>query len=77
MDGYQVARRLRGQETASVLVAMTGYGQEEDRKRSREAGIDQHLVKPVDPDTLRALLAEPGSLEPMRKESRGLKSQNS
>jgi CheY-like chemotaxis protein len=36
---------------------MTGYGMEEDRRRSREAGFDHHLVKPVDPDGLRALLA--------------------
>jgi CheY-like chemotaxis protein len=42
-----------------MLVAMTGYGQDEDRRRSREAGFDHHLVKPVDPQTLRDLLACP------------------
>ena len=63
MDGYEVARRLRvtpGVER-SLVVAMTGYGQEEDRRRSREAGFDHHLVKPVDLDALERLLARPGS----------------
>ncbi|HYO15133.1 MAG TPA: ATP-binding protein [Thermoanaerobaculia bacterium] len=58
MDGYEVARQLRqGQGSSVVLVAMTGYGMEEDRRRSRESGFDHHLVKPVDPEGLRALLA--------------------
>jgi signal transduction histidine kinase/DNA-binding response OmpR family regulator len=59
MNGYEVARRLREQpELAStLLVALTGYGQEEDRQRGREAGFDQHLVKPVDPPVLASLLA--------------------
>jgi PAS domain S-box-containing protein len=65
MDGYEVAARLREKpETArTVLVAVTGYGQEEDRRRSRRAGFDHHLVKPVAPETLRLLLS---SLEPGR-----------
>ncbi len=42
------------------MVAITGYGREEDRERSRAAGFDQHLVKPVDLDALHALLAEVG-----------------
>jgi CheY-like chemotaxis protein len=49
MDGYEIARRLR-QEPGfknSLLVAVSGYGLEEDRRRSREAGFDYHLVKPV------------------------------
>ena len=58
MDGYQVAARLRalpqGKET--VLIAITGYGQDDDRRRSRRAGIDHHLVKPVAPDALRSLI---------------------
>ena len=41
-----------------MIMAVTGYGQEEDRRRSREAGFDRHLVKPVDPDLLRKLIAE-------------------
>ena len=40
-----------------LLVALTGYGQEEDRRKSREAGCDGHLVKPADPDALQAVLA--------------------
>ncbi|HEX9945131.1 MAG TPA: PAS domain-containing protein [Thermoanaerobaculia bacterium] len=59
MNGYDVARRLR-QEPATqkaMIVAMTGWGQEEDRRRSQEAGFDRHLVKPVDPKGLNDLLA--------------------
>jgi CheY-like chemotaxis protein len=60
MDGYDVARRLRAQPAlgSALLIALTGYGQEEDRRRSRGAGFDAHLVKPVDPDALRELLAQ-------------------
>jgi signal transduction histidine kinase/CheY-like chemotaxis protein len=59
MDGYEVARRLRESLAAKnvVLVALTGYGREEDRHRSREAGFDYHLVKPVDVGGLQQLLA--------------------
>jgi PAS domain S-box-containing protein len=58
MDGYEVAHKLRELDGTqrSVLVAVTGYGQAEDRLRSREAGFDHHLVKPVDIDALRRLL---------------------
>jgi PAS domain S-box-containing protein len=60
MDGYEVARAFR--ETPGLegvtLVALTGYGQDSDRVRSSRAGIDHHLVKPVDPDQLRRLIAE-------------------
>jgi CheY-like chemotaxis protein len=58
MDGYEVARQLRRRPELAgvVLLAMTGYGQEEDRRRSREAGFDHHLVKPVDPNELQDLL---------------------
>ncbi len=48
MDGYEVARRLRSEHDGILLVALTGYGQDEDRRRSKEAGFDHHLVKPVD-----------------------------
>jgi PAS domain S-box-containing protein len=60
MDGYEVARRLREspENRTPVLVALTGWGQEEDRRRSREAGFDRHLVKPIDPDMLGGLLTE-------------------
>jgi PAS domain S-box-containing protein len=58
MDGYEIAERLRELPEAgrTVLVAITGYGQDEDRRRSRQAGIDHHLVKPVAPETLHDLL---------------------
>jgi two-component system CheB/CheR fusion protein len=58
MDGYQVAKRLREQPTLqdTVLVALTGFNQEEDRRRSSEAGFNLHLVKPVDLDALQAIL---------------------
>src|SRR5262249_42688613 len=60
MDGFELARRLRDSEQhASIkLVAITGYGQEADRERSREAGFDAPLVKPVDMDRLEVLLEE-------------------
>ncbi len=59
MDGYEVARRTREDMDNSdvTLIALTGWGQEEDRRRSKEAGIDHHLVKPVDFSTLKQLLA--------------------
>jgi CheY-like chemotaxis protein len=65
MDGYTVAGELRGRpETARArLIAVTGYGQDEDRRRSRQAGFDAHLVKPVAPEVLQALLAAPGGAE--------------
>lgn len=57
MDGYEVAKRLRSRnETQSaVLVAVTGYGRDEDRVRSRDAGFDHHLVKPVSLDALNGI----------------------
>ncbi|MDC3961038.1 PAS domain S-box protein [Polyangium jinanense] len=57
-DGYEVARRLRAQRETrvAILVAITGYGQEEDRKRARKAGFDHHLTKPVDHDRLISLI---------------------
>jgi two-component system CheB/CheR fusion protein len=59
MNGYEVARRLRQLPDVSkaVLVAITGYGREEDQKAAREAGFDLHLTKPVDPVRLEKLLA--------------------
>ncbi|MGM9486329.1 response regulator [Ideonella sp. YS5] len=59
MDGYEVARRLRQTEAGGkvFLIALTGYGQATDRQRSHEAGFDEHLLKPVDPATLEAMIA--------------------
>jgi two-component system CheB/CheR fusion protein len=58
MDGYELVRRLRAEPggSALVLIAVTGYGQPEDRKRTREAGFDAHLVKPVTVAMLETLL---------------------
>jgi DNA-binding response OmpR family regulator len=63
LDGFQVARRLRqqpGLERAFVL-SLSGYGQEADCCRAREAGCDRHLLKPVDPDELQRILEAHGS----------------
>jgi CheY-like chemotaxis protein len=58
MDGYEIARRLREdpQTRHMILIAVTGWGQADDRRRSKEAGFDYHLVKPVDPAALERLL---------------------
>jgi CheY-like chemotaxis protein/anti-sigma regulatory factor (Ser/Thr protein kinase) len=56
MDGYEVADRLRGAGVSALLIAVTGYGQEADRSRSRSAGFAAHFVKPVDLDELRHFL---------------------
>ena len=60
MDGLELARRMRSDLglTNAYLIALTGYGQDEDRRRSEAAGFDAHLVKPVDLDRLRRLLAQ-------------------
>jgi CheY-like chemotaxis protein len=61
LDGYGVARALRQNPAtaAARLLAVTGYGSDEDRRRSREAGFNVHLVKPVDPADLLRALASP------------------
>jgi CheY-like chemotaxis protein len=58
MDGFEVARRLRQESEMrqAVLVALTGYGQDEDRRKSLEAGFDHHLTKPVDFAVLKNLI---------------------
>ena len=63
MSGYDVARELRQhlEYKDLILAAMTGYGQADDRRRSKEAGFDQHLTKPIDPALLEAFLAAPRS----------------
>jgi signal transduction histidine kinase/ActR/RegA family two-component response regulator len=64
MDGYEVARRLRAQPemAEALLIALTGYGQDDDRRRCQEAGFNVHLVKPADLDVLRNALAQSSSL---------------
>jgi DNA-binding response OmpR family regulator len=58
LNGYEVARKIREQPWGKkmVLIALTGWGQEEDRCRSREAGFDHHLTKPIDLGSLKKLL---------------------
>ena len=60
LNGYQVAQRIRDQPWGAqmILIAQTGWGQPSDLQRTREAGFDHHIVKPVDPDSLTALLAK-------------------
>ena len=65
LNGYEACRRIRAQPGGKsvVVIAQTGWGQEEDRQRSRSAGFDHHMVKPLDPVAVTTLLAE---LEPSR-----------
>jgi CheY-like chemotaxis protein len=58
MDGYEVANRLKAMKGGEALfiIAITGYGQASDRRRSTEAGIDLHMVKPADPNVLLRVL---------------------
>jgi len=61
MDGWELARRLRNEPALkeTLLVAISGFGQAEDLRRSREAGCDHHLTKPVEPEKIRQILASP------------------
>ena len=69
IDGYEVARRIRAASPRRpLLIALTGYGQPEDRRRAADAGFDSVLVKPVDPNLLTDLLA---TLEIPGRGSRG------
>jgi len=67
MDGYGVARALRADPALSDvrLIALTGYGQEDDKMRARDAGFDEHLTKPVAPETLERILAAGGNRAPV------------
>ena len=60
LNGYEVCRRLRAQPWGSrlLIIAQTGWGQEQDLRKSEEAGFDAHLTKPVDDDALLKLLAD-------------------
>ena len=64
LNGYEACRRIREQPWSKgmVIVALTGWGQDEDKRRSTEAGFNQHMVKPVEVDALAKLLSE-GSVE--------------
>jgi len=58
LNGYEACRRIREQPWGKriVLIAVTGWGQDDDRLRSHEAGFDHHMIKPVDPKTLMTML---------------------
>jgi CheY-like chemotaxis protein len=60
LNGYEACHRIREQPWGKgiLIAAVTGWGQEEDRRRSREAGFDHHLIKPVSPDAVEKLLVE-------------------
>lgn len=60
LNGYEVAQRIRQQDwgAAMFLVAITGWGQDEDRRRSEDVGMNLHMVKPVEPGALDRVLAE-------------------
>jgi CheY-like chemotaxis protein len=59
MNGYEVARRLRQMpEAPGLLIALTGYGQTEDRARAKEAGFHHHFVKPADPRGIQATIVQ-------------------
>jgi CheY-like chemotaxis protein len=63
MNGYDVAREMRRRsDTLLHLVAITGWGQDEDRRRAREAGFDRHITKPADPELLEQILAQARTL---------------
>jgi CheY-like chemotaxis protein len=63
MDGFEFARRVRAENTpCPTLVAVSGWGQQDDRRRSREAGIDAHLVKPVGMEELQEVLRKTQAL---------------
>lgn len=67
-DGYELARRVRGDRRLldMYLVAVTGWGQEEDRRRAREAGFDSHLTKPAEPQAVRDILADAAAVQAAR-----------
>lgn len=66
IDGYEVARRIRSRPgpRKTLLIALTGWGQEQDKRRAARAGFDEHLTKPVNLDLLRMLMnvAKPGQI---------------
>jgi CheY-like chemotaxis protein len=59
LNGYEACRRIRARSEGEklVIIAQTGWGQDEDRQRTHDAGFDHHMVKPVDPNALMKMLA--------------------
>jgi CheY-like chemotaxis protein len=76
VDGYQVAERIRAEPESqrTLIVAVSGYGQDEHRRRSQRAGFDHHVVKPIDPTVLTQLLASawPDRLSAARENASGI-----
>jgi len=72
MDGYEVARRMRmmPESNGLVLVALTGYGSDDDQQRAFAAGFDRHLIKPIDARDLEMLLTEVASEKRARLRAR-------
>lgn len=70
LNGYEVAQRIREQPwgAAMFLIAVTGWGQEEDRQRSSEVGLNVHMVKPVEPAALEKLLADLPQTGPLQEQ---------
>ena len=66
LNGYQLAQRIRGTDWGSraMLIAITGWGQEQDKRRAQAAGFDQHLTKPIDPNSLEVLLQSGAARHP-------------
>jgi CheY-like chemotaxis protein len=66
LNGYQLAQRIRGTDWGCrvMLIAITGWGQEQDKRRAEAAGFDQHLTKPIDPDGLEVLLQSGAAPQP-------------
>jgi len=75
LDGYQLARKIRACAWAegAVLIAVTGWGQEEDQRRALEAGFDHHLTKPLAPETLESLLQSVSVMRQGRDRSEGIR----
>jgi CheY-like chemotaxis protein len=73
IDGYELATRLRAHRSCqrSVLVALTGYGRDEDKRRASEAGFDHHMTKPVDFEAVAHLLANVSAPAGGAREERG------
>ena len=71
VDGYGVCRSIRSEPWGKdvLIIALTGWGQDEDRQRSKDAGFDAHMVKPVDPADLLKLLVELKGRAPSPKAS--------
>jgi PAS domain S-box-containing protein len=64
MNGYEAAQQIRRHRPAALMIALTGWGQEEDRRRAMQAGFDHHLTKPVDPAALLKLISMPTAAQP-------------